>query len=55
MSTAIFASGIEKGLKYLAHFPGADVILVDKQQHIYVTKGIKESFLAVEGVEASVI
>lgn len=55
LSTAIFAGGIEKGLEYLAHFPGAEAILVDKLQHVYITQGIKESFQAVEGVEASVI
>lgn len=55
LSTAIFAGGIENALEYLAHFPGAEAILVDKLQHVYITQGIKESFQAVEGVEASVI
>jgi len=55
LSTAIFAGGIEKGLEYLAHFPGAEVILVDKFQQVFITQGIKASFQAVEGVEASII
>lgn len=55
LSTAIFAGGIENGLEYLAHFPGAEAILVDKLQHVYITQGIKESFQAVEGVEALII
>ena len=32
LSTAIFASGAENGMKYLAHFPGAEAILVDNLQ-----------------------
>ena len=55
LSTAIFASGAEKGMKYLAHFPGAEAILVDNLQQVYVTQGIQESFKATEGVEVSVI
>ncbi len=52
LSTAIFAGGIEKGMGYMAYFPGAEAILVDKLQQVYITKGIKESFQAVEGVNA---
>lgn len=52
LSTAIFAGGIDNGLEYLVHFPGAEAILIDKVQQVYITKGIKESFQAVEGVDA---
>lgn len=55
LSTAIFAAGIEKGLKYMAHFPGAEAILVDKLQRVYITKGIRESFRAAEGVKAQIV
>ena len=51
LSTAVFTGGIEKGLGYLAHYPGAEAILVDKFQQVYITKGIKENFQAVEGVD----
>lgn len=55
LSTAFFAGGIEKGLEYLTHFPGAEAILVDKLQQVYITKGVKENFQAAEGVEALII
>lgn len=55
LSTAIFAGGIENGLEYLTHFPGAEAILVDKLEQVYITKGIKGCFKAIEGVEALII
>lgn len=55
LSTAIFAAGIEKGLEYLVHFPGAEAIMVDKFLQVYITQGIKECFQAAEGVEALII
>jgi len=52
LSTAVFAGGIEKGPEYLAHFPGAEAILVDRLQRVYITKGISESFMAAGGINA---
>lgn len=55
LSTAILVGGIDRGLKYLEHFPGAEVILVDKQHKIYITRGIKESFQSAQGMETIIM
>ena len=52
LSTAIFVAGMEKGLEYLNQFAGAEAILVDNNQQVFITKGLKESFQAVEGIKA---
>ena len=52
LSTAIFVAGIDKGLLYLNHFVGAEAVLVDNNQQVFITKGLKESFQAVEGIKA---
>jgi len=45
LSTAIFTGGIEKGLGCLAHYKGAEAVLVDKDLRIYVTEGIRDYFI----------
>jgi thiamine biosynthesis lipoprotein len=41
LSTAIFVAGMEKGLRYLAQFPGIDVVLVDNCQQVFITQGLR--------------
>jgi thiamine biosynthesis lipoprotein len=55
LSTAIFVAGINKGLGYLAQFPGAEAILVNDHQQVYITQGLKECFQAVEGINVSMV
>lgn len=55
LSTAIFASGMDKGLGYLTHFPGVDVVLVDNRQRVFITRGLKEIYQTVEGIDVIVI
>lgn len=55
MSTAIFAAGMDKGLKYLLRFSGAEAVLVDKYQRVYITQGLEWSFRCAGGIEAKVI
>ncbi len=55
LSTAIFAAGMDKGLGYLTHFPGVDVVLVDNRQRIFITRGLKETYQTVEGIDVIVI
>jgi len=55
LSTAIFAAGMDKGLGYLTHFPGVDVVLVDNHQRVFITRGLKEIYQTVEGIDVIVI
>ncbi|HRR45455.1 MAG TPA: FAD:protein FMN transferase [Mesotoga sp.] len=55
LSTAIFASGMDKGLGYLTHFPGVDVVLVDNRQRVFITRGLKDIYQTVEGIDVIVI
>ncbi len=55
LSTAIFVAGMDKGLGYLAQFPGVDVVLVDNHQQVFITQGLKEIYQAVEGINVIMI
>ena len=55
LSTAIFASGMDKGLGYLTRFPGVDVVLVDNRQRVFITRGLKDIYQTVEGIDVIVI
>ncbi|MGB4587738.1 MAG: FAD:protein FMN transferase [Clostridiaceae bacterium] len=55
LSTAIFVAGINKGLGYLDYFKGSEVILVDDNLKVYITKGLNEYFQPLEGLKVSII
>lgn len=55
LSTAIFVAGMDIGIGYLAHYPGAEAVLVDNDQKIYITKGLRSCFQAVDGLRAAII
>jgi thiamine biosynthesis lipoprotein len=55
LSTAMFVSGMDKGLEYLSHFPGVEAILVDKHQQVFITQGLKACFQAVDGIKVNII
>lgn len=55
LSTAIFVSGINKGLGYLAQFPGTEAVLIDNHQQVFITQGLKECYQAVDGIIANII
>ncbi len=55
LSTAIFAAGMDKGLGYITYFPGVDVVLVDNRQRVFITRGLKEIYQTVEGIDVIVI
>lgn len=55
LSTAIFVSGIDGGLAYLAQFPGTEAVLVDRNQQVFVTQGLKECYQAVDGIKPNII
>ncbi|HOI64832.1 MAG TPA: FAD:protein FMN transferase [Mesotoga sp.] len=55
LSTAIFAADMDKGLGYLTYFPGVDVVLVDNHQRVFITRGLKEIYQTIEGIDVIVI
>jgi len=55
LSTSIFAAGMDKGLGYLTRFPGVDAVLVDNNQRVFITQGLKETYQKVEGIDVIAI
>lgn len=55
LATAAFVAGMERGLAILRRFPGAEAVFVDRRLQVYVTAGLKEHFLALEGTTAVII
>lgn len=43
--------GMDKGLGLLGRFPGAEVIVVDEDMRVYVTRGLKNNFQIVEDIK----
>lgn len=55
LSTIVFVAGMNKGLELLKGFSGTEAILVDRDLHVYLTKGLIDCFQAVEGVSVQVL
>lgn len=55
LSTALFIAGIEAASGMIEAFPGAEVIMVDNRLNVFITEGLKGTYLANEGMEAIVI
>lgn len=49
VSTAIFVSGLEEGLRLVNGINGVDAVFITKDNGVYVTEGIKDNFALVEG------
>jgi thiamine biosynthesis lipoprotein len=54
LSTAIFVSGMEKGLNLLDQFPSAQAVLVDESLAVHVTCGLKDCFEPARGIRADI-
>ena len=55
LSTALFVAGLEKGAAILEKYPQAGAVLADADLRLYVTKGLRGSFLAPAGTSADYI
>lgn len=44
LSTAMYVSGIEKASEYWKTYGGFDMVIITKEEEVYVTEGIKEDF-----------
>ena len=46
LSTAVFVSGLERGMELIEKSPGTEGVLITKGKKVFVTQGLKESFIA---------
>lgn len=44
LSTTVFAKGLEEGLKFVETLPSVDAIFITKDNKVYITNGIRDSF-----------
>lgn len=55
LSTVLFIAGIRKGLKLLEGYPGIEAVFVEDSMKVNITRGLKDSFQAAEGISMNVI
>ncbi len=55
LSTALFVTGIEKGIELLKSFPKTEAILMDAEEQVFVTQGLKESFQPEQGIRVNFV
>jgi thiamine biosynthesis lipoprotein len=55
LSTMLFVAGKNKGIELLKFFPGTEAVLIDMNMMVYITRGLKDSFQAAEGISLDVI
>lgn len=46
LSTAVFVSGLERGMELIKRVPGAEGIAIAKDKTVFITKGLKDCFIA---------
>ncbi len=51
LSTAVFITGLERGIYLLKKYSNADAVLVDVNMKVYVTKGLRQHFQATNEIE----
>lgn len=55
LSTAIFVGGMQKGLEYLSKFTDCEVIMVDEDLNVFITKGLVNNFHINQGININTI
>lgn len=46
LSTAVFVSGLDRGMELIKKSPGTEGVLITKEKKVFITNGLKESFTA---------
>ncbi|AVQ96792.1 FAD:protein FMN transferase [Ethanoligenens harbinense] len=46
LSTAVFVSGLERGMELIEKSPGAEGVVITEEKKVFITKGIKDCFVA---------
>lgn len=44
LSTAVFALGLDDGMKLIEEIDNADAVFVTKDSEVYISSGLKENF-----------
>lgn len=55
LSTILFIAGMNKGIKLLKTFSGAEAVLIDVNLQVYFTQGLKDCFKAVDGINTEIL
>ena len=55
LSTITFLAGLEQSKSILKDYEGVDAVLIDKHLNVYLTKGIKDDFEGIQGLEVLLI
>lgn len=55
LATALFTAGIREGAKYLARYPGAQAVLIDRDASVFITSGLERCFQAAHGIKTTVL
>ena len=50
LSTAIFVAGMERGLDLLNHFPQTEAVLIDDDQRVFITQGLRDRYQSADGI-----
>lgn len=50
LSTAVFVSGLDRGMKLIERFPGVEGVVITKEQTVFLTKGLQDCFVAQQDV-----
>lgn len=45
LSTSVFSKGIEEGLNFVNSLDGIDAIFISKDKEVYITEGVRDSFV----------
>ena len=55
LSTAVFIAGLDRGLSLIDQYPETGAILVDTEMSVWVTRNLKDCFVAAQGINAATI
>jgi len=55
LATIVFVAGLGRGLEIVRGYPQTEAVLVDEEERVFVTRGLKDSFQAVEGLRLTLV
>lgn len=51
LSTAVFVSGLDRGMELIGKLPGVEGVVITKDKTVFLTKGLKDCFIAQSDVQ----
>jgi thiamine biosynthesis lipoprotein len=55
LSTILFTAGMKKGLDLIKSFAGVEAVFVDKDQRVFITRGLAKSFQSSHGISVQIL